>query len=510
MFIDGRTVPDSSRLDADICIVGAGAAGLTLARHFAGTQAKVVLLESGGLQSDNATQSLNQGENTGLNYLPLESTRLRYFGGTTNHWAGQSARLDPGDLADRPWVDFSGWPISYDELATYYPEAENILELGNDSYAGDFWQQQSGYAQLALVNNNLETLVFRFSPPVKFGEKYRSLIETSENIDCFLNANLTRFTTDGTAESVQTAQVQCLNGIFFSITARYFILAVGAIENSRLLLLSNDVIPEGLGNRNDLVGRYFMEHPNSHGGQIVWRNGVFPKLYEEYLDIGGVRIKSNLVMSQAIQQSESLLNFSAFFLQLNAREVAARPELTDHVGNFISNFENILRGESTTLAQADAVEGDRVDTQLAIRLEHAPNPESRITLSSETDLLGLRKVRLNLQLGDSEYETYLRFREILVREMGQSNLGRLRLNDFADREDWLAGLGWQYHHMGGTRMHESETRGVVDANCKVHGINNLYIAGSSVFPTGGHANPTITIVALAQRLAEHITARMTP
>jgi choline dehydrogenase-like flavoprotein len=504
MFIDGNAVPAGSRIEADLCVVGAGAAGLTLARHFSNLPLRVVLLESGGLQPDAASQSLNQGENTGLPYRPLESTRLRYFGGTTNHWAGQSVRLDPVDLAERPWVELGGWPIAYSDLERYYPEAESILELGNAPYGGAFWQQQSGHPQLELAGTDLETVVFRFSP-VRFGGKYRDLIAQSGSISCYLNSNLTRFTTDATAGHVETAAVQCLGGNRFSVSARHFILAAGAIENCRLLLLSNDVRPEGLGNQHDNVGRYFMEHPNIHAGQMLWQNGAFPPLYREGLDIDGDRLKAQLVMTRTLQEREGLLNFSAFFRQLNARQLAARPELAEQVQSFIAWL-----ADTGTENAATAGVADEVDTQLTVRLEHAPDPGNRVTLGEDQDLLGLRKVQLHLQVGEREYATYLRFRELLVRELGSSGSGRLRLNDHSEQAAWQASLGWQDHHLGGTRMHASATLGVVDADCKAHGVDNLFIAGASVFPTGGHANPTLTIVALALRLAQHLEGMVSP
>ncbi|MGP1609617.1 MAG: hypothetical protein ACTS5G_02840, partial [Burkholderiales bacterium] len=403
LLIDGNEVAAGSRIEADLCIVGAGAAGLTLARHFSSLALRVVLLESGGLQPDPMSQSLNQGENTGLPYLPLESTRLRYFGGTTNHWAGQSVRLDPVDLAARSWVDFSGWPIAFDELERYYPDAERILELGNDPYSGEFWQQASGHSQLELANGALETRVFRFSPPVRFGEKYRELIAQSGSVHCYLNSNLTRFTTDDSAGHVETAEVQCLEGNRFSVSARHFILAAGAIENCRMLLLSNEVRPEGLGNQHDNVGRYFMEHPNSHAGQVLWQDGAFPPLYEEGLDVGGIRLKANLVMARALQEREALLNFSAFFVQTNARQFALRPDLAAPLQSFITW---LTQAGIDAAGSADGVDEqfDAVDTQLAIRLEHAPDPGNRVTLGEDRDLLGLRKVRLHLQVGEREYD----------------------------------------------------------------------------------------------------------
>jgi len=495
VFIDARSLDQDARIESDICIVGAGAAGLTLAQSFAGTPFRVCLLESGGLAPEAATQALAGGQVSGLRYMPLQSTRLRYFGGTTNHWAGQSVPLSRIDLQKRGWVAHSGWPISIEELGPWYRKALDILELGQAPFGGDYWQASSGYAQLPLAADKLQTLVFRFGPPVRFGQKYRPLVAESSSIQGYLHANVTEVNSTPDGGHVTELSGATLAGNRFTVNAKTFILACGAMENCRLLLASKGSSIQGLGNRNDLVGRYFMEHPNSHAARVLWTDGRFPVLYKPHLQVAEARLKSNLVISESLQRQQRLLNYSAFFLQRNGGG--------EHPPGLAQQLEAVILRLSALSGRAIGRDPGP-DSQLALRLEHLPHPQSRIRLGEQRDALGMPLTHVHWYIGDQEYESYLRFRRLLVMELGRASLARLGLVGYPDKESWRDGLGFQYHHMGGTRMHADPASGVVDRQCKVHGIDNLYIAGSSVFPNSGHANPTITIVALAARLAQHI------
>ena len=525
MIIDSRRIASASRLETDICIVGAGAAGITMAQKFHDKSLRVALLESGGWTYEQPTQSLYRGENVGLNYLPLDATRLRYFGGTTNHWEGQSVRLDAIDFANRDWVPNSGWPISLDHLNPYYPEAEAICELGSEPYDGSYWSKQSGSPELPYNPELFRTLVFRHSPPVRFGVKYRDVLAKSANVDVYLYANVTALATNDTGERIREVTITCLDGATFTMAARLFVLACGAIENCRLLLLPNKTHPEGIGNRFGNVGRYFMEHPNYLSGSedIAWlSHQPLPRLYHVPTKVNGRSIKSNIVLTEKAQEQYQLLNFSFFFTTkltsipgidsikdiLQSTKKAGLPkDLGFHIANMITDFDVILDTAYKRLSKAKTpLIGSQRHRRLSViyRFEHAPNPQSRVLLSDERDALGLPKVKLRLQTGDLEFRTLDRLRTFLAAELGSMGLGRLQAQPLGQEPDWQSHLGYQFHQLGGTRMRDDPRQGVTNADCRLHDVVNLYMAGGSVFPTGGHANPTLTIVALALRLADHL------
>ena len=265
MIEDARAVPDASALEADLCVIGGGAAGITIAREFAGSPVKVVLLESGGLELDGETQGLNKGANVGLPYFPLDGARLRAFGGTTHHWGGVCRPFDPIDFERRPGVPHTGWPIDRATLDRYYPEARSIVGLESSSWDVEDWDRRDRFEPIELSSRRVHT---RIAQTVKkqdrsFGERYRDDVRRAKNVTAYLFANVTEIETDRSGAAAVRVAVRTLAGTGFSVSARSFVLAVGGIENARLLLVSRSRHERGLGNQNDLVGRFFLEHPDS-------------------------------------------------------------------------------------------------------------------------------------------------------------------------------------------------------------------------------------------------------
>jgi choline dehydrogenase-like flavoprotein len=251
-----------------VCIVGAGAAGITLARECIKQPFRVCLLESGGLDYNEDIQSLYQGENTGLPYYPLDASRLRYFGGTTNHWAGMCRPLDDIDFAARAWIPYSGWPFGRSHLDPFYARAHLICQLGSFTYDTGAWETPDT-PRFPLSSDRVMTKITQQSPPTRFGQVYQDEIVRADNVITYLHANAVEVETADTAQTVTRLRVACLQGPQFWVAARQFILATGAIENARLLLLSNKAQSAGLGNQNDLVGRFFMEHPSFESGALL-------------------------------------------------------------------------------------------------------------------------------------------------------------------------------------------------------------------------------------------------
>lgn len=500
MFIDLVDLESKADLKFDICIVGAGAAGITLAKSLSDTGLKIALLESGGRNVESETQKLYEGRSSGLKYMPLEASRLRVLGGTTGHWAGQSKPLDKQDFKVRDWVPNSGWPISYDEFIKYIPAASKICGI---PIGGFSWNDVYDKIRLKFPfsTKNFNDLLMRYSsPPRRFGEYFRDEIGRQNNLTCFLHANVTEVVTNEAGSHVSHVNLSTLNGQKHRVYAKKFILACGGIENSRLLLLSNRIISTGIGNQHDQVGRYFMEHPNFDSGLIRISEGVDARrLTNPFLRNGSHKIRLDFKLSEQLQQQFSILNHSAFLLP--------KRNQNHHLGERIGFMDKVWKKVDTLYSKVvdsdDALEENTM-FKLRIRLEQAPIESSRIKLDHAKDVLGLPKTQLNIQLSDLESRTIAVVQEQLAKELGKTGIGRYRIDFDPLDSSWTNRCGWQYHHCGGTRMHLSPKKGVVDTNSKVFGIDNLWIAGSSVFPTSGHANPTLNLVALTLRLAEHL------
>ena len=512
MFTDARTLTDQTRIEADLAIIGGGAAGITLARAFQGTALKVCVVEAGGLQPDADVQALYRGESVGISY-PLDATRLRYLGGSSNHWGGYCRPLDPIDFEQRDWVPHSGWPFSIDELTPYYPEASAIVEVAPGRYADPaYWEQMTGERLPPLVSGRMRLQFVQFSPPTKFGQRYGTELQQAKNIQVLLNASVVNIGAAAAGRSVDKLAIRTLDGSSHTVKARYYVLATGGLENARLLLLSNDVVPVGLGNQNDLVGRFFMEHPHVSGfGDIVVGDlKRVPPLYRERVLVEGRSAQVAFNPSYAFLRERKLLN--ATFMAGVSGDFHAGDTAADRLPRTAVQTD-VLKAARRFLADGDGPVKPQDPTYIGTRLglgcagEQAPNPDSRVSLSSQRDAFGLPQIKLDWRLTEQDRRSLVTHMHSLALEFGALGMGRMVVY-VEDDGLWPAAVDGGSHHMGTTRMHDDPKQGVVDRNSKVHGMENLYVAGSSVFPTGGSANPTLTIVALTLRLADHLRPRL--
>jgi choline dehydrogenase-like flavoprotein len=521
MFIDARSLAEGSEITTDVCIIGAGAAGITLAHEFIDKSFHICLLESGGLEPDEDSQALYEGDIVGFPYYPLDLIRLRYFGGTTNHWAGVCRPLDEIDFEARPEVPHSGWPFDRSHLDPFYLRAHSLCQLGPYDYRPNTWQTENSPC-FRFASDRVLTAILQQSPPTRFGQVYRESIKQAPNISTYLFANVLELELADTASRVDRLQVATLQGNKFSVTAKFFILATGAVENARMLLASNRDHGVGLGNQHDLVGRFFMEHLSVPGGLFLPSDpNLCADLYTIGRELNGVHGMGYLTLAPETLRREKLLNARAFIESASPQELsrgttgwsvsaemilkAIRTRNLDidfaaHLSNVIGNLDEVA-----IYAYRRLFHPPKGLFSFYYHIEHAPNPESRVTLVSERDALGMPRVQLAWRFGSLERRTLRRTNEIIGQELGHARLGRVSaVRDDADL-GWPAGLRGAWHQMGTTRMHPHPKQGVVDENCQIHGISNLFIAGSSVFPTSGYTNPTLTIVALSLRLADHIT-----
>jgi choline dehydrogenase-like flavoprotein len=516
MFIDARKLPAGEMLETEICVVGAGAAGITIARELAGQEFRVLLLESGGFDFDEQTQELYKGESVGTHDADVDGMRLRFFGGTTNHWEGHCRPLDALDFAARPWVSPEGWPFARTELVPFYRRAEVLCKIGPFDYENAAWDGAGQGQPLPFAAERLLTSQYQVSP-VLFGEAYRDDLGRAANVTVCLHANVVEIETDDAAKRVTGLRLSTLTGKEIEARARLYVLATGGIENVRLLLLSDRVQGGGLGNGNDLVGRFFMEHLTQASGRLLPLDPYIPlELYDYERNSYGV-----LTLSQEIVRREKLVNLTITLQRIGQRPAAGvtslgaivdaigKGEYPDEFGNHVWNV--IADIDDVAAAAYRKILGQQGPLRLIRfhnRVEPIPDRENRVTLSAERDRLGQRRVRLNWRPGRRGLRSIQRAHEIAALEAGRTGVGRVRID--LEGEDPESPRIWALngHHIGTTRMHAHPKHGVVDANCRVHGMANLYIAGSSVFPTSGCLNPTLTIVALALRIADRIKQSM--
>jgi choline dehydrogenase-like flavoprotein len=516
MLLDFREAAVPELLQADLCIVGGGAAGITIARAFIDSGWTVILLESGGLEPEARVQDLYRGENPRGDFT-LHESRFRLLGGTTAVWGGWCAPFDDIDFESRDWVPHSGWPITRQTLLPWYRRAQDLCQLGVFRYDVADWPGLAAQT-LGLDAARLSHRLWQLSPPTRFGETYRGELTAAPNIKLLLHATATEIVTGDSAEAVTEIRFANLHGRRGRVRARCYVAACGGIETPRLMLLSRGVEAEGLANGHDLVGRYFMEHPHPDTGGVLLSGDV--RRFDAYVrrTFGDDGIVVAFGPSADAQRRLRILNSSIAVggaLRLGpteawdsltklARAIEHRhwpASAATHVGNVLGNLDGLMR-EGYRRRRHRPVHGYR----FIARTETAPDPANRVMLSDERDTLGQRRARLQWRPGNAERVTVEKTMLLIAAEFGRLDVGRIRLNELLLEDDdrWSENLSWFGHHMGTTRMSETPHTGVVDANCRVHGLANLYIAGSSVFPTSSYANPTLTLLALSLRLADHL------
>jgi choline dehydrogenase-like flavoprotein len=353
------------------------------------------------------------------------------------------------------------------------------MGLGSEPQDGDYWAEKLGWSLCPVDRSIFSTVVFRNSSMSFVDEALDAALRSSQ-ISLYSHANVVELRSQRSAE-VTAARVQTRDGGTFHVEGAVFVLAGGAVQNARLLLASGDANAGGLGNEADVVGRYFMEHPNLDHGALHWEGSLAPSpLWASPFRLKGIPMKPVLELTPDYQEEHELLNFSLYF----------RP---------VTTYRRKLASLAGFRTPAAARYG------LHVRFEMAPSPASRITLGPHRDRLGMRKPHVHAEMGALEHRTLQHVSDAVTKELVDRKIGRIDVAPLRGRA-WETRVSYQHHLLGGTRMHADPRLGVVDPNCRVHTLRNLYISGSSVFPTGGHANPTLTIVAMAHRLAEHLAA----
>jgi len=517
-------------VEGDVCVVGSGPAGATLIRELTGSGLRVILLESGGATLQPAADALSEIESVGSPRFPDQALfRPRILGGASHFWTGRCAPFDGIDYQDRPWVPHSGWPFGPDEIGPYLDRSAAHLGLGVGSgyTGGGFWHiARRRASRQGPDDGSLLPFFWQFSQDgqnrfdsMRFGR--RMMLHQPANVRVFTNTTVLHINTNPSASVVESVEVGHLEGGRWTIRAPVIVLCAGGIENARLLLASNRVATAGLGNGRDLVGRFLMDHPR---GSVA---SFDPRDYRElrrHLGLHNVRSAEGshlfcqgLRLSPAVQRSEELLNCTAWLTEMVThddpwsalqRVLRGKAALRKDGKAIMANLGLFTEGLHRHIVLRQGLPRKIEGLKLSCTVEQRPDRDSRVSLAEKVDGFGMPLSRIDWRVSPQEQQTVRRMAELAAAHLGRFTTRPPVLEEWVqDGAAFPPSFHDVAHPTGTTRMADHPANGVVDAECQVHGVRGLYVAGSSVFPTGSHANPTQMIVALAVRLADTLKGR---
>lgn len=540
---DAKQILNHSSMHCDVCVVGSGAAGITTARELALAGVSVLLIEAGGEKQRPEQVDLYRGKSKSMNHGPLHLYRQRRLGGTTAVWGGRSAPYEAIDLEKRWYVPHSGWPINQNDLNNAYVKAHEYLDLGTFSYSAEQSFPPSAQFPVSCCPSVVVDKIFRFSLPTNFWRKYKRVFSSQQNADVIVNGSCTEVVTNPKGDRVDYIRVMSSPDHQFTVRAKKYVLAMGGLEVTRLLLASTSVHKSGIGNSHDLLGRFYISHLTGNAGTILFNSG-YGEYFRKYVVSEGVYCKRLMRLTHDAQRRNRLLNLAVTATHMEFHDPAHRSgvlssvylakrylmgrippefsrELSDskyqhllkHATNvFFSPLEMLRFADTWTrrrllaFRKLPSVElfNDEGSYTVHFDAEQSPNFDSRIALGDQQDKFGTPRLVVDWRMNRRDAESVARSLELIARDLESAGVARLKLKpDLAD--DVYAHNVVGSHHLGTTRMGGSSSTGVVDSECRVFGISNLYIASSSVFPTSSYVNPTLQIVALAIRIAAHIT-----
>ncbi|HZY20173.1 MAG TPA: GMC family oxidoreductase [Ramlibacter sp.] len=511
-MIDGaHRVPRGTTLAADLCIVGGGPAGITLALSLSGKGLSVLLLEAGERPKDAKAQALYAGELApGRPHAPPHLHRLRGLGGTSAGWDGRCVPLDAIDFEVRPHVPHSGWPISHEGLLPYYARAHAWVEAGRFDYDARNVLPPAPAPLSRLEGDVLRShLLERYSGPTDFGRRYQRRLELASDVRVLCGAHCTAVRLEPGGRNVRALDVATLGGNRFHVSARVVVLATGALETARLLLNSDDVVPQGVGNQLDVVGRYYQSHLAGQVGTLALRGMPAHVPADDELAPDGTACRRRFALDPAQQRRHGLLNAAA---RVQRREQpTARPAwVRQALGLAREPIDAASRLAARLRQQTPASPPPRAGLGLHVQAEQQPLASSRVQLSEQTDALGMRRLKLDWRYCLADILSVARTLDLVAQELGRTGAGRFTYERDQLEEDLLAHGPAPGHHIGTARMGRDVRTSVVDPDCRLHLVGNLYVAGSAVFPTCGQADPTLTVLALTLRLADRLTRRLQP
>jgi choline dehydrogenase-like flavoprotein len=548
MILDANTLPAQHALRADVCIVGAGAAGISMALQFLGTDIEVLLLESGAFEEEPDTQALYAGTVTDPRlHSPPERYRQRRFGGTTTIWGGRCMPFDPIDFEPRDYMPHSGWPLRREALMPFYPAANRLCEAGDFRYTAAETFRDGGRPMIEGFDSpyfSSDTLE-RFSCPTDFAARYGARLRGARNITVLLHANVTAIRLRSGGDRVAALDVHTLSGRRLEAHAAHFVLATGGLEVARLLLTSRDVHTDGIGNQHDVIGRYYMCHLAGTIGALRIQKppGTVHHGYE--ISDEGIYCRRRLALRPEMQRAQRLGNFVARLHHPRITDPAhrnavlsllylAKPLIPYEYGKrlhgderagmraWLRHLGNVVTGPFAALEFAWHMLRDRKLSErkfpsiivtskanlysIDFHAEQQPNAASRVTLDTARDALGMARLRIDWRYGAGDVDTVQRAISLLAAEFARTGVGTLEYSPESVETEMTRYGAYGGHHIGTARMGSDPRSSAVDADCRVHGVVNLFLASAATFPTSSQANPTLTVIALSLRLAAHLQA----
>lgn len=550
MMAKADEVPRGTVLRADVCVVGGGPAGIALALSLSGRGLAVLLLEAGRQPLDPLAQALYEGELANPSHSPPHRYRMRGLGGSSTRWGGRCMPFDPIDFEQRDWVGATGWPIAHEELLPHYAAANRLAEAGRFAYDArealpGSPPMISGFASDIVRTTGIE----RFSCPTDFGQRYARRLRLAPDVQVFEGAVCTAIRLQSDGSAVDWLDIATLAGNRLRAKARAVVLAAGGLETARLMLCSNDVVPQGVGNRHDVVGRYYMCHIAGNVGTLEIRGTPADVRHGYEVSPDGVYCRRRLSIAAARQRREGLLNavarlhfpritdpahgsgvLSGLFLarrfisyeygrRLHDPQAPSMAAYARHLRNLVCDGADTAAFLGHWLARRtlaprkfpSVILRNRTNRfSLEVQGEQLPHPASRVTLGDALDPLGMRRLRVDWRYQAQDIDSLGRTLDLMATELARTGAGRLHFRRDALEEDLLRHGAYGGHHIGTARMGRDPRSSVVDPQCRVHSVRNLFVAGSAVFPTSSQANPTLTLVALSLRLAQHLGGMLQP
>jgi len=552
MIEDARKISTGTTLEADLCIIGGGSAAISVAMGYIDAGRSIILIPGGGPNQTATGIDLYRGKvSPAGSHEPLEENRLRMWGGTTTVWGGRCVPFDPIDYEKRPWIPNSGWPISHADVQAYMKPACALSEAGVAEFDARrvFPQTQPeiarGFDNSEMVSWPLE----RWSIPTDYAKRYRGDLDAAPHVRVLMHAHAIHLQLSADGQTLSRVDAACSPGRIFHVKAKRTVLGCGGLENARLLLAARDVTPQGIGNEHDLVGRYYQSHRFGVCGHAVFKDPSKDFIYEFEKDPEGVYCRRRFWMTPEAQARHQVCNVVGFFF----RNVSGSSEHRNAMVSCVlliktllggarkgpKRLYEILRDQRRELFQHACIvlkDGPGVFRQLAevaytrcfqkrrlpmvlpprkinrfplfYQTEHAPLHDSRVLLDeTSVDEFGMPRLEARIRFCETDYRTCSTFVKLFKQRFEETGLGTFVISEEEQRlleSPNPLDFNSNAHNVGTTRMGETPAEGVVDVNCRVHSINNLFISGASVFPTSGHANPTLLIVALGLRLADHL------
>lgn len=528
MLISTLDLYKEEKWEADVCVMGAGAAGITLANEFLKKGLTVCILEAGCEKPDHDVQKYASAKNVSSPYPNPSNSRVRMLGGTSNHWANNTSPLSPIDFEKRDGLPRSGWPIKFQDLEGYYELAAEYCGTGRDGYDLDSWHEKFGISPTIKTSGKLKLNIAKAAvPPTRFYKSHGAELVNSDNVKLIKFAQVTDLEMDINGV-VNKAIISSPAGKIHKVEASEFIMAFGGLENARMLIHFNNKNKNRMGNKYDNVGRNFMDHPTLRAAHIYTTDpskfsmfkGEMTPDYKRFV-LNFFELSENVLKEKQLtnlrlpldeanreQLSHGISSFHLLKEKLSGKNISG--DVASHITKMVMDIDVVANTISKKVRDREIIESahDFAGFQVPLMMEQTAHRDNRVYLSNKNDRYGIPKLSIDWKVHKEDRDRLWRGLDVFSSEIGALGLGRVR--SLKERESRLFGdqIGFGHHHMGTTRMSDSVEDGVVDSEQRVFGVKNLSIAGCSVFPTGGHVPPTLTIVAMSIRLADIVAKRL--